>query len=385
MGGGVLADQLALGSPDWEFFLEKTPYIDRIIVGEGEYSFLYYLQGKLPGSKKVITLEDIDGKLFDISSPVLPDFSDFELHYYPYLGAYTSRGCPYQCSFCSETVRWRKYRKKSAGQVVRELRELHQLYGSRLFLMSDSLLNPIVTPLAAELEKADFGVYWDGYLRVDKHSCDADITLQWRRGGFYRARLGVESGSARVLEMMDKRVTPRQIKESVISLARAGIKTTTYWVIGYPGETEADFQQTLDLVEELKNYIYEAEFNAFWYFLSAQVKADEWFSRSKPLYPEQAKHMLILSTYILDIEPSREETHSRMRRFSERITRLGIPNPYSLHDIYQADERWKKLHKNAVPSLVELGDKDSGIDECKTVRKYSAAQNVLREELDFDF
>lgn len=385
MGGGIFADQLAVGSADWEFFLEKTPYIDTVIIGEGEHLFLYYLQGKLPKSKRIYTLEDIDNKLFDISSQMVPDFSDFELHYYPYLGAYTSRGCPYLCSFCSETVRWRKYRKKSSTQVVEELRKLHQLYGTRLFLMSDSLLNPTVTPLAKELEKADLGVYWDGYLRVDKHSCDLDVTLQWRRGGFYRARLGVESGSARVLEIMDKRVTPQQIKETVVNLAHAGIKTTTYWVIGYPGETEADFQQTLDIVALLKNDIYEAEFNAFWYFISAQVKAEEWFPKSKPLYPEKAKDMLILPTYILDGQPSREETASRMRRFAQCITRLGIPNPYSLHEIYQADERWKKLHKNAVPSLLELRDKDSCNEECKTVKKYSAAKNVLQEELNFGF
>jgi radical SAM superfamily enzyme YgiQ (UPF0313 family) len=385
MGGGIFADQLAVGSPDWEFFLEKTPYIDKIIFGEGEYTFLYYLEGKLPKSKKVFTLEDIDGKLFDISSQVVPDFSDFELHYYPYLGMYTSRGCHYQCGFCSETVRWKKYRKKSASQVVEELRKFCQLYGTRLFLVSNSLLNPTVTPLAEELEKADLGVYWDGYLRVDKHSCNPDVTLQWKRGGFYRARLSVESGSARILEMMGKRVTPRQIKETVVNLAHAGIKTTTYWVIGYPGENEVDFQQTLDMVAVLKNDIYKAEFNAFWYFLSAQVKAEEWFPKSMLLSPEKAKDMVILPTYILDGQSSREENYGRMRRFAEWITRLGIPNPYSLHDIYQADERWKKLYKNAVPSLLELRDKDSCIDECKTVNKYSAAQNILQEELNFGF
>jgi radical SAM superfamily enzyme YgiQ (UPF0313 family) len=387
MGGGVFADQLAPGSPDWEFFLEKTPYIDKIIVGEGEYLFLSYLQGKLPGSQRVYTIEDIAGRLFDIASPALPDFSDFQLDYYPYMGAYTSRGCPYQCSFCSETLQGKKYRKKSTGQVVKELKRLRGLYHSRLFLMSDSLLNPVITPLAKELEKEESPVYWDGYLRVDNHSCDPDIALQWRRGGFYRARLGVESGSPRILEMMDKRVTPRQIRQTMASLARAGVKTTTYWVIGHPGETEEDFQQTLDLVTELKNDIYEAEFNAFWYYLNAQVKRDEWFTRSKPLYPGSAKHMLLLPMYIVEGEPSREETYKRMGRFARLIDRLGIPNPYSLNDIYRADERWKKLHKNAVPSLLELRDRDNpGIDdERKRVKNYQAAHNLLEDELDFGF
>jgi radical SAM superfamily enzyme YgiQ (UPF0313 family) len=389
MGGGVFADQLALDSPDWEFFLEKTPYIDHMMLGEGELLFLKYLQGELPGAQRVYTLKDIGSKIMDLSSVPLPDFSDFDLDYYPYLGAYTSRSCPFQCNFCSETVGWGKYRKKEAHQVVKELETLYRTYGSRLFLLSDSLLNPTITGFCRELLDAGLSVYFDGYLRVGKDSCDLDNTLLWRRGGFYRARLGVESGSPKVLELMNKHITPQQIKETVSNLAHAGIKTTTYWVIGYPGETEADFQQTLDMVEELKNDIYEAESNAFWYFLKGQVKSGEWAQNNTPLYPGEAKHMLILPTYILETAPPREEIYSRMGRFTQHITRLNLPNPYSLHDIHQADERWKKLHKNSVPSLLELKSQpfhpNIENNEARQVKKYTLAQDKMGDGIDFSF
>lgn len=387
MGGGIYADQLAPGSPDWDLFLEKTPFIDAFLIGEGELLFLKYLQDELPGNKKIFTLEDINGETLDISSGDvdIPDFSGFDLQYYPALAAYTSRSCPFLCKFCSETVRWGKYRKKSAQQVTAELTQLYEKHGYQSFLLSDSLLNPIITELANELYHSQVSFYWDGYLRVDQEVCDEQKTLGWRRGGFYRARLGVESGSQRVLDLMNKKITPRQIKAAIKNLAHAGIKTTTYWIIGYPGETEEDFQQTMKLVEELKNDIYEAEFNAFWYYASGQVNSDKWAGKSVFLYPETAVDMLVLPTRILDLYPGREETYRRLKRIYEHSCNLGIPNPYSLYDIFKADERWEKLHKNAVPSLLKFKEKGEPINECKFVKEFFSAQETQTLEGDWNF
>ncbi|HLP47720.1 MAG TPA: radical SAM protein, partial [Candidatus Kapabacteria bacterium] len=312
--------------------------------------------------------------------------SDFDLRYYPSLAAYTSRSCPFQCTFCSEVIMWGKYRKKKAAKVVAELKTLSEKYGEQLFVMSDSLLNPIVTELADEFIKTNLSIYWDGYLRADNPVCNTDNTMLWRRGGFYRARLGLESGSERILKAMGKKITPQQLKTAVSSLAYAGIKTTTYWVIGYPGETEEDFQQTLNLIEELKDDIYEADCNPFIYYLSGQVNSHVWGSQGKSilLYPENAREMLIIQTWILDGLPTREETFQRIKRFVRHSRDIGIPNPYSMQEIYEADERWKKLHKNAVPSLVEFqANKDSGrpfIDECKHIKKTVSAEKIKIDE-----
>jgi len=388
MGGGIFADQLAVGSPNLESFLQKTePYIDKIIVGEGEELFLKLLKGELPGNQRVFTLKDIDNRYLDLSTAGVPDFSDFPLEYYPYMTAYTSRSCPFQCSFCAETINWGKYRKKNIPQCVKELAFLYETYGYRVFLIGDSLLNPIITELAGAITEKELPIYWDGYFRVDPHACNIDNTLLWRKGGFYRARLGIESGSPHVLKEMGKKITPEQIKEAVSSLAYAGIKTTTYWIIGYPGETEADFQQTLNLVEELKNSIYEAECKPFYYFLTGQVKSREWLGQYKRIqvYPETAADMLMLRTWMIDCPPPREETYKRISRFIQHCRQLGIPNPYTLKEIYQADERWRKMHKNAVPSLVELREKNSYAHEKQEVKKFNFAQNKWQDETNDDF
>lgn len=386
MGGAIFAQALAVGTADFEYFLERTaPYIDKIIIGEGEHLFLKWLRGELPASQRVYTLEDIGDRVLDLDSAVLPDFSDFQLQYYPNLSAYTSRSCPFQCRFCSETTYWKSYRKKGAGQVAAELSRLSDIYAHQLFFLCDSLLNPQIDDLARELGSSDPSIYWDGYLRVEPRACDEENTLRWRRGGFYRARLGVESGSRRMLEAMGKRLTLDQVRLTILNLARVGIKTTTYWIVGYPGETEEDFRQTLALLEELKDEIYEAECNPFRFYPGGQVNSAEWSKTAVPLYPPAVRQKLMLQTWVVAGKPSRQETFHRLNRFVRHCRELGIPNPYSIVDIYEADERWQKLQRNAVPPLIEFKNRDAYIRENKQVRNLSFIRQTLSEEGDFDF
>ncbi len=385
MGGGLFVNDLTVGSPNLDTLIQNTPYIDHIIIGEGERLLLKLLKGELPPDRKVYTLDDIDREILDISTAGAPDFSDFDLTFYPHLGAYTSRSCPFQCQFCTETIQWGRYRKKPATQVAEEFKTLYRRHGSQLFLMMDSLLNPVVTDLSRALEQEEVSIYWDGYLRADRPVGNRENTMLWRRGGFYRARLGIESGSPAVLEMMNKKNTVEDIRAAVSALAYAGIKTTTYWVVGFPGETEAHFQETLDLIEEMADDLFEADCTPFWYYFNAQVGDQLWVNKSRPLYTEEVRKRILLQTWYLELEPSREESYRRMYRFVEHCKQLGIPNAYSLHDFHQADLRWQKLHKNAVPPLVDFDDKDRIIDENKHIKEVITAKTSMADDGDFGF
>jgi radical SAM superfamily enzyme YgiQ (UPF0313 family) len=385
VGGTIFAGELPLGSPDFELFLEKTPYIDKVIVGEGEALFLKLLNGEFPESQRLFTIKDINGQRMDINSLDLPDLSDFDLEPYPFNGAFISRSCPHQCKFCTVAGFFGTYQQKNIKRAVDQLEALYKRDGSQLFHMLDSLANPFMTELAEELIQRDISFYLDFYMRVSDEVCDPEKTYLWRRGGLYRARLGVETGSPRLLKLMGKGITIDQSRAAVRSLARAGIKTTTYFVIGFPGETEDDFQQTLDFIEELKNDIWEMECNPFYYYYTGQISADKWADKRMLLYPEYAKDLLISQTWVLDCDPSREERFRRMFRLEEHCKKLGIPNPYSTEEIYKADERWKNLHENAVPGLIEFQDKGVYIDENKFIKKLIMAQNVQESEGDFLF
>jgi len=120
--------------------------------------------------------------------------------------------------------------------------------------------------------------------------------------------------------------------------------------------------------------------------LTGQMESDEWKRKNKSilLYPESAADMLIIQTWIMDVEPFRDEIYRRVNRFVQHCKKLGIPNPYTLQEIYKADDRWKKLHKNAVPPLVEFiqakNNQIGYIDENKRVKKMIFGQNVVLDD-----
>ncbi|HEX3044254.1 MAG TPA: radical SAM protein [Bacillota bacterium] len=385
MGGGIFSDQLTLGSPDLEFFLEKTPFIDHLIIGEGQNLFLKLLRGELPPSQRVFTLKDIQGETLDFTDTLLPDYSDLNMEHYPYLGATGSKSCPNQCSFCNVAVFWGNHRIKNPAQTAAEMLALYRRYGFQLFFMTDSLLNPIASELAQEFIHAGLILYWDGYYRVDEAGCDPENAYLWRSGGLYRVRIGVESGSQHVLDLMGKRITPEQIRRVVSTFANAGIKTTTYWVIGHPGETESDFQQTLDLLTELKDSIWEAECNPFYYFYNGQVNSAEWASKRILVYPETAKELLISQTWAVDGEPSRDEIYRRVFRFTTHCQQLGIPNPYTMNELDGADRRWENLHKNTVPPIIKFHTKGQYVHEAMNEKKLIYVRPAGVDAPSFDF
>jgi len=386
MGGSVFSEQLTLDSPDMEFFLEKTQdCIDKIIIGPGENLLLDYMQGRLPGTQRVFSRRDLADKILELSQLPLPDYSDMNLQPYPYLGFTGSVSCPYQCSFCNVVAYFGKFKRKDAPQIVDEMQRLYDLYHRQVFYFSDNMINTFIFELAEECLRRDRVVYWAAYLKVDKDGCDPANAFLWRRAGFYHARLGLDSGSQRVLDLMDKRIAAEQSKTMIASLAEAGIKTTTYWLIGHPGETEADFQQTLDFLSECKNDIWEAECEYFNYNYSGQTQSQEWSSKRKLVYPPETRDMLMVNKWEVEGEPTREVIMSRVCRFVQHCNHLGIPNPYSMHEIYLADQRWKTLHANAVPFLVELGNEKNYIDECRYLEQLYQAQNTMEFPDDFEF
>lgn len=353
MGGGIFADHLHVHSLDFEKFLAKAPYVDKVITGEGEVTFLKLLTGELPKEKRFFCLKDVGNSVADMASLALADYSDMDMHRYLYVPTYASRGCPFHCSFCSESMYWGTYRRKKTGRIVDDLDALRNTHRTSAFFFTDSLMNPIIDEVAEEIIHRKLTVYWDVYLRADARIADAQNCARYRQAGLYRARIGVESASQRVLDTMHKDVSVEEIKGTITSLAGAGIKVTTFWVIGHPGETEDDFQASLALLDECADDIYEANPHPFYFFSAGQSDSESWMKERNVdfVYPPKVADALLMHTLTTSNNPTREEMFNRLCRFQERCLQKGIPNPYSLPDIIMADNRWKKLHNNSVPPL----------------------------------
>ena len=387
MGGSVFSTTLTEDSPNFNMIMKETEgYLDKVIIGEGEDLFTMLLRDELPKDQRIFSLKNLGMEGQKFSEKTLPDYSDFDIKLYPYMAATGSKSCPYKCSFCNSRIYFGKYTKKDVKQTVREMQSLYELYGNQLFYLSDSLLNPIVTDLANEIIESPVKLYYDAFHRVDEATYDIKNTLLWRKGGFYRARLGVESGSQRILDLMDKRITVEQTRSALSALAYAGIKTTTYWVIGHPGETEEDFQMTLDLIRELKNDIYQAEPAPLEYVYSGQSNSKEWKKKGRLLYPERmSKELLHSYVWVIGNDPSRETVLRRIYEFDNLLKSLGIPNPYSLEEHFKADERWKRLHKNAVPSLLRFYNREEYVDDTADIKLLNSIANSRVEEDSFNF
>ncbi len=185
---------------------------------------------------------------------------------------------------------------------------------------------------------------------------------------------------------MNKKISVQQIKDSLVALATAGIKTTTYWIAGHPHETEEDFQMTLNVLTEMADYIWEAEVNPFSYYLTGQVSSDKWMAEYKrvTIFPEEYTDMLQVQTWEMQgCEPRREIIYDRVNRFVAHCYKLGIPNPYSEKEIFDADMRWKRLHKNAVPALAEFKIKNTMIDDFDKL--VNVNDEGSSEEIEFTF
>ena len=364
MGGSLFSSTHTVGSPNYINLINKTEsYIDKIVIGQGEILFQKLLNDELPPDQRIFTKADIDNRILQFEELDLPDYSDFDNQLYPFMPLTVSTSCKYKCKFCNAVAYWGKYRIKSIKQAVDEVEVINNKYKIQAFQLTDSYSNAYINEFAEELIKRELSVYYDCYLKVDDLISNIENTMKWRKSGLYRVRLGVESGSQRVLDLMNKRITVAQTKATISALAYAGVKTTLYWVLGYPGETEEDFQKTLKLLGELKNDIWQAEAAPLSYFFSGQANSQEWEAKRVHLYPENLISDPIFQTWKLDTIPSREETYKRIFRFEAECKKLGIPNPYTLNEYYEADLRWKNLHDYAVPPLYEISDSRTQIKE----------------------
>jgi radical SAM superfamily enzyme YgiQ (UPF0313 family) len=345
MGGGVFADDLALGSDNLTTLIEEYPYVDHIVLGEGEMLFLKLLEGEL-AHKRVVSIADLKGATLNMKEVPLPDFSDLDPENYYHLTIEGARSCPFQCSFCSETIQWGDYRKKPIDLFADQVIELSKKFDNNTFFMGDSLMNPYIIQFSNALLEKKANVLYDGYLRADKPVTYRDKVRTWADSGCYRVRLGIESASENVLKIMDKKTTPNVISEALKTLAGAGIRTTTYWIVGFPGETEQDFQETCEFIKEHHRYIYELEAHPYYYYPYGQVGSRLYQCYS--IYPEDVTNVTKFKVWeIIGANPTREERYKRLRRISELAAHLGLPNIYKMEQRYQAEDRWLRLHSLA--------------------------------------
>jgi len=159
-------------------------------------------------------------------------------------GLITSYGCPHDCEFCSRPIFGRRFRRRPLAAVIEEIRGVTALGYDELRLADDSfLLDPRhVRAFCEGLLVSRLGIGWTCLARTDGASEEQAALM--RRAGCRRVTFGLESGSDRVLRLMNKRTTVASAEAAVRLFAGAGIETAAYFMVGYPGETLATVEET---------------------------------------------------------------------------------------------------------------------------------------------
>lgn len=174
-------------------------------------------------------------------------------HGYFSLNLVASRGCPYRCNWCAKPIYGDSFSARSPEMVAREMLQLKRDLEAEHLWFADDLfgLRPKwVRELAAEVERLDAAVPFKMQSRIDLMSPENVRAL--RRAGCAEAWMGVESGSQKILDAMDKGTRVDQVAKARKNLADEGIRACYFLQFGYPGETWQDIQSTIKLVRDTR-------------------------------------------------------------------------------------------------------------------------------------
>lgn len=231
---------------------------DTVVVGDAETSVVEAVKNNASGLVRSAaqTKQNMDHvplakwEDYDLSAYQLEDFdTDNE----PYLAITASKGCVRQCTFCDVAAFWPKYIFRDPIKVAQEMIFNYKKTGIRLFHFTDNLINGSITNfrimnqhLATELPRT---LKYVGYaIFRGKHQMpEDDFALAAEAGNIFWG-VGVESGSERVRFDMQKKFTNDDLDWSVRMLYKYGITQNWLLMVGYPSETEQDFQETKSLL-----------------------------------------------------------------------------------------------------------------------------------------
>ncbi len=171
-----------------------------------------------------------------------------------YAQIFTSRGCPYKCRFCASTNLWQKTRFNSAQYVVGEIKELVEKFKVDGIIIWDDLFiadRKRVGEIAKLLKEEGLNGKAQVFVIGRANLIDEETCRMLKEMNVVSISFGLESGSDRILEYLKKgSVTVEQNRNALAMCKKFGFRTTGYFVIGSPGETEEDIMQTLSLVQD---------------------------------------------------------------------------------------------------------------------------------------
>jgi len=181
-----------------------------------------------------------------------PSRYDYELMGRPLLLFETSRGCPYNCSFCLKVMYGKGVRVKPSEQVIAEIDRAVAIagpcYGYFMDLEFTSNRSHAME-MCDQLISRNYPFSWCCQTRAD--SVDAELLRRMKRAGCRLIHFGVESGSPRILDSTKKKIDLEAIQRGIRLTKEAGIETACFFMFGFPGELASEMEETLIFAKKL--------------------------------------------------------------------------------------------------------------------------------------
>ncbi len=252
--------------------LKRFPSIDCLVPGEGEAILLELASGRDAAAINGLIHRDGDAIVTNAPRDPLPDldelpFPDYEalpgfprsytLPLFSFIGfpgatMSTSRGCPYQCSYCDRSVFKRSYRFNSPEYIYEHMKYLRQRFGVRHINIYDDLFTldrKRIFSLCDLLMEKPLGLQFNCAVRVGH--ADNDLLKRLKGAGCLMVSVGIESADPAMLERHKAGVTLDEVRDTVARIKAVGLRAKGLFMMGLPGETEASIQATSDFILSL--------------------------------------------------------------------------------------------------------------------------------------
>ena len=246
--------------------------VDAVVLGEGEQVAHELVMRIMAGQPLVnvpgaITIDDgfYGNFLHKPENPDLdalghPNFEGYPLDLYreQHLPMLLSRGCRFRCAFCNERMQFEGFRSRSGDKVFEEV-ALHQdRYGTELFHFCDLVINGAPQELlqfARRVAESGRNIYWSSQAVIHKALLDDELVSFLAKGGADHFIYGVESFSEKVMKLMGKPYPAQLVDEVLKNCAKNGLGSVINIIVGFPGETEKELEETVEGLKRNAPYI----------------------------------------------------------------------------------------------------------------------------------
>jgi len=366
----IVGNALSISCPET---LLKNSEVDVVVVDEGELTTAELVE-RIKDRKnyrniKGIWYKDDDGnihqtplreRITNLDSLPFPAWDLINMPLYmkhagPFLGRglltgwiSAVRGCPFSCRYCSRSF-GRNVTTRSANKIIDDILEFKRLYNSTHFQIVDDLFMAypkLVKDFAKSLMERKVDITWECTGRVNL--VDEELLRLSKESGCVSIGYGIESGSQKILDNMNKGVTVGQARGAIELTRKAGLGVGSPFMFGYVGEDRATIAETVNFIKEMKLRTAVLFFSTPYPGTSLY----EWARKNNRIKYNEDTYISLLGnnaeTFLVNLTDFADEELIRLKRETELKLRRNLPfkikiDKYVLTKIYIIKARFVQL------------------------------------------